>query len=38
MSSNNSPSLTKVALHTFAVLITGGLWLIPLFIWYVLKK
>jgi len=28
----------KVLFHTFMVVITGGFWLIPLVIWYMVKK
>jgi hypothetical protein len=33
----SGPSLLAVAGHTFLVLITGGFWLIPLFIWFILN-
>lgn len=34
----NKVSLWAVAFHTFLVLITGGFWLIPLFIWWLLNN
>lgn len=30
--------MLKVLFHLFMTLITGGLWLVVLFIWYVTKK
>ena len=33
----NHPSLLAVAFHTFLVLITGGFWLVPLGIYYIMK-
>jgi hypothetical protein len=34
----NNVSMFTVAFHTFLVLITGGFWLIPLAIWYILNN
>lgn len=34
---NTSPSMLAVVFHTFMVLITGGVWLIPLGIYIALK-
>ena len=31
-------SLIAVVIHTFMVLITGGFWLIPLIIWWLLNN
>jgi hypothetical protein len=33
----NHPSLLAVVIHTFLVLITNGVWLIPLAIYYTMK-
>lgn len=30
--------LLKVLLHTGLTVLTGGFWLVPLVIWYMLKK
>ena len=39
MSRNKSGvSLLAVTVHTFLVLMTGGFWLIPLFIWWLLNN
>lgn len=37
MSTRNKTSLFAVVIHTFLVLITGGLWLIPLVVWFLLN-
>ena len=34
---NTSPSFLAVLFHTFMVLITGGFWLVPLGIYYLIK-
>jgi hypothetical protein len=38
MSTKTNPSLGAIVLHTLLTLLTGGFWLVILFIWYVLKK
>lgn len=38
MASNRNPSIPLVLLHVFLTMITGGVWLIVLIIWYLLKK
>lgn len=35
---SNRVSLFAVAMHTFLVLITGGFWLVPLAIWWLLNN
>lgn len=30
--------MLKVLFHTLLVIFTGGLWLIPLVVWYMFKK
>ena len=37
MSNNRGPSGTKILFHTLLVFLTGGLWLIPLGVRYLLK-
>lgn len=38
MATKSGPSIWFVLFNTLAVLFTGGLWLIPLVIWYMFKE
>ncbi len=38
MSTKTSVSLWTVAMHTILVVATGGFWLIPLVIWYLVNN